>query len=543
MKLYSVLLVDDEEDVFQAMIKKINWEEIGFRVAGYAGNGEEALEMAEELLPDVVMTDIKMPYMDGLTLCRKLKEKYGNIKVIIFSGFDEFEYAKEAIKIEAEEYILKPINAAELTEVYERVRDNLDRELDEKRNIDKLREYYLKSLPIMQEQFVISLIEGSILEDQMDAYIANYQIELEAPYYAAAVVHADMPETTDEKQAFTADPVLMMVSLKNLLDENLRKEWKFRSINYLGDIIVIVLLEKASDIKKCIDYLDKICKMAKRIQEVHVTAGIGQVCSRLTDLKMSYEGAKNALDYRVMYESSQAIHIEEIDPGAGTDYLMGEQGVQQIVREIKLGETAGLQTTVAEFIKSLKDNTISLQQYRILLMEMITQLYKLGNSYQLNMDNVFEGEQDVYQKVLQAESLESLGQWLLETCTRIRSGVRKERTDTTKLLIEKAVQYVEEKYADSELSVESVCGHLNVSSAYFSTIFKKETGKTFVNYLTHLRMERAVELLNTTEDKTYIIAEKVGYSEPNYFSYVFKKQYGISPSKYRMSVEGNGRKN
>ena len=143
---------------------------MGFRIAGYARNGVEALEMAEELSVDVVMTDIKMPYMDGLTLCRKLKEQYQKIKVIIFSGFDEFEYAREAIKIEAEEYILKPINANELREVFERIKNNLDKELDEKRNIDKLREYYLESLPMLQENFLTSLIDGRIPEDSIEEY-------------------------------------------------------------------------------------------------------------------------------------------------------------------------------------------------------------------------------------------------------------------------------------------------------------------------------------------------------------------------------------
>lgn len=170
MSLYSVLLVDDEEEVFQVIMKKLDWEGMGFRIAGYARNGVEALEMAEELSVDVVMTDIKMPYMDGLTLCRKLKEQYQKIKVIIFSGFDEFEYAREAIKIEAEEYILKPINANELREVFERIKNNLDKELDEKRNIDKLREYYLESLPMLQENFLTSLIDGRIPEDSIEEY-------------------------------------------------------------------------------------------------------------------------------------------------------------------------------------------------------------------------------------------------------------------------------------------------------------------------------------------------------------------------------------
>lgn len=196
MNQYTVLLVDDEEEVFQVIMKKLDWESMGFSIAGYARNGVEALEMAEELQPDVVMTDIKMPYMDGLTLCKKLKELYQKVKVIIFSGFDEFEYAKEAIKIEAEEYILKPINSNELREVFERIKVNLDKELDEKRNIDKLREYYMESLPVLQENFYTSLIEGRIPESQIERYVQNYQINLTGPYYVVTVLHIS---TTNRK--------------------------------------------------------------------------------------------------------------------------------------------------------------------------------------------------------------------------------------------------------------------------------------------------------------------------------------------------------
>ena len=173
MAKYSVLLVDDEEEVLQVIMKKLSWAQMGFEIAGYARNGIEALELAEELQPDVVMTDIKMPYMDGLTLCKKLKEQYPNIKVIIFSGFDEFEYAKEAIKIEAEEYILKPVDSNELRELFERMKDKLDKENDERRGVEQLRAYYMQSLPTLQESFLSSLIEGQIPDDKIPGYLKN----------------------------------------------------------------------------------------------------------------------------------------------------------------------------------------------------------------------------------------------------------------------------------------------------------------------------------------------------------------------------------
>ena len=209
MNLYSVLLVDDEEEVYSVIMKKLDWEAMGFRIAGYARNGVEALEMAEEIQPDVVMTDIKMPYMDGLTLSKKLKELYQKIKIIIFSGFDEFEYAKEAIKIEAEEYILKPINSNELREVFERIRTNLDRELDEKRNIEKLRAYYMESLPVLQENFYTSLIEGRIPASEIEKYLKQYQIPWSGPYYVATILHI----STQDPQ-LELDPFLLGMSVK-----------------------------------------------------------------------------------------------------------------------------------------------------------------------------------------------------------------------------------------------------------------------------------------------------------------------------------------
>lgn len=138
MSLYSVMLVDDEEEVIQIIMKKLDWASMGFQIVGYAHNGAEALELAEECQPDVVMTDIKMPYMDGLELSRRLKERYPSIRIIIFSGFDEFEYAKEAVHLEVEEYMLKPINSDELTECLKRVKNSLDLEREEKLNVQKL---------------------------------------------------------------------------------------------------------------------------------------------------------------------------------------------------------------------------------------------------------------------------------------------------------------------------------------------------------------------------------------------------------------------
>ena len=530
---YSVLLVDDEEDVIRIIMKKLDWESMGLTIIGHAANGVEALEMAEELSPDIVMTDIKMPYMDGLTLCRKLKELSRTIRVIIFSGFDEFEYAKEAIKMEAEEYLLKPVNAVELKEVFERVKKDLDRELDEKRNTDKLRAYYMDSLPVLQESFYMALLEGRIAPEQIGRYMENYQVHLQGPYYVVTVLHISQQSLEEENQM---DPFLQAVSVRRFAEEQAEARWRSRVVIYLGDIIMISQMNSREEMLEYTNEMDRLCRMAKKVCNARITAGIGYLCDNLEQLPLSYQGAKQAVSYRVLYGNTRAISISEVEPAEHAE-LNWEDAyssyIQRIMRKVRVGEQDGLEEAISQFTEWLSGEQLSMQKYRIVMMELVAELFRFTASHGLNPENVFGGNGDVYGQVLQMESAEVLDRWLRRVCANLQNDVVNERQDSTKLFVKNAEEYVKEHFADQDLSVDEVCRKLNVSAAYFSTIFKKETGKTFVRYLTDYRMEKAVSMLMTGNEKTYVIAEKVGYAEPNYFSYVFKKQFGMSPSKYK----------
>jgi two-component system response regulator YesN len=536
MKLYSVILVDDEEDVRQAIIKKLDWESIGFQVIGYADNGEDALEIAERLRPDVIMTDIKMPFMDGLTLSKKLKQISKDIKIIVFSGFDEFEYAKEAIKLEVEEYILKPINAIELKGVFERIKEKLDNEINSKRDMEQLRNYYKESLPVMKEQLLIGLLEGRISKKRVEELMSFYELNLDYPYYMAGIVRMDSCGTKSRtEEEYLGKSGLITLSLKQIVDENLTNNIDYISCFYLETVVVIALLKDPKQIKEFIHMMDQVCKSAFRILEHNTSAGIGLLCNDLMELSHSYQGAKNAIDYRILLDSNQAIYIQDVEAQENTQNVWESRYTENILREIKLGEVEDLVKAIQDLINYIKNSNISFQLYQVSLMEMVTEIFKLGRAYQLDLDKVFGQDFNINTKIYQFDSLEALRQWLLDSCVKVRSSIRRERTDTAKLLINKAQDYLGEHYCDSELSVDILCGYLNVSSTYFSILFKRETGLSFVNYLTKVRMEKALQLLNTTDEKTYNISTMVGYTEPNYFSYVFKKYYGVSPSNYRKS--------
>ena len=525
MRLYSVLLVDDEEDAVQVIMKKINWESMGFRIAGYAGNGIEALEMAEKAQPDVVMTNIRMPYMDGLSLSRKLKELYPNIRIIIFSGFDDFEYAREAIQIEVEAYVLKPINSSELKKIFENVKEDIDKERDEKQNIDKLQKYYMESLPVLRENFYTLLIEGRVPADRMEQYFKEYQVQMSGPYYIVTVLHVS--DLSGEME-----PYLTAVSVKKLAEEHVREKWDCRIFSYLGEIIIITQLSEKREVTDYTDYMDRFCKMARRVCRAEVTAGIGRVCDEIKDIPISYKGAADAVSYRVILGNTRAINITEVNP-KNADESWEERAVRQLFKMIRTGDRQSLEKAVSECVRKLFGRETSLQKYRLLIMEIITELFRFGSDNQLKTEQIFGQNEDVYGEIMRMESVEAVQTWLMAVSARMQDMILADRTNTTKSFVKRAAEYVKEHYSDQELSVEVVCKALGVSTSYFSTVFKRETGKTFVKYLTEFRIEKAAELLLTKEEKTYLIAQKAGYSDPNYFSYVFKRQFGVPPSKYR----------
>ena len=531
MELYNVLLVDDEADVLYAMKKKIDWESLGFCLAGTAENGQEALEMTEQFHIDVVMTDIKMPYMDGLTLCRKLKENYRNMKVIIYSGFDDFEYAREAVHLEAEEYLLKPISAGDMCEVFSRAKKKLDQEYNEYRNLNKLSEYYRKSLPAMQGQLVMGILEGRISGEKAKSMLEMYELNLDSPFYMVATIYGE----ADSRENPDGSMQLLPLPLKDMIQDYLNDKMRFFCTVLLDQVYVVFFLEDRKEGDKVLYHLDQICKIGCRVLKATVTAAVGKACT-MESIHTSFEESMDAMEYRTILGGGQVLYINDIEPCAKENVAVTEYDFRQLVHAVKVGRREEISEAIKTFMEGIRRESISPGQYELLFMELLSELMKIGRSYKLSPNQIFGTQEGSWYDLYRTVPVDGLEKWLEEVCTNLRHTLHHERKDSTARLTEQAKAYIKEHYQENDISAESLCRYLNVSPAYFSTIFKKEVGMSFVAYLTSVRLERAVELLRTTEDKTYIIAAQVGYTEPNYFSYVFKKQYGISPSRYRAAM-------
>lgn len=536
MDLYSIILVDDEEEVRKSIIKKIQWQSAGFEVAGDAENGQDAMEKIELLEPDVVLTDIRMPYMDGLVLAEKIRQRYPSMKVVIFSGYDDFEYAQKAIKLNVTEYILKPVNVEELTSILKKIKANLDEEIEEKRNVNRLRENYKKSLPIIREQFFHDLIHKSLAEEVIDAKLKEYDIPLTgARKWIVAAIDVEKGDTGKHAISLHKEKELIPISVMQIVTEKLKDHYRFALFQSSSeaDMVVILALDGDNSTNGLIDVMGDICKESKRILEVSITIGIGNSASKLSGIRKAYRLAVDALGYKAVAGVGNTIYINDMEPAVGEKLEFGTMAEADLISAIKFGPQEKIEAAVKKITERLKLAKVHTRQQQVYMFGVLNSVLQMIQQYDLALGEILEDKLEYMEIFDKLQKKEDFGQWLLAIAKKINKAINQERDMTTRQVIQEAKQYIKDHYQDPDLSVEMICSHLHMSPAYFSTMFKKETGQAYIAYLTDVRLGKAVELLNKTDDKTYVIAAKVGYQEQNYFSYVFKKKFGMSPTKFR----------
>lgn len=536
MNLYRIILVDDEEEVRKGIIRKIDWEALGFQVVGDAENGQDALEKIEQLEPDVVMTDIRMPYMDGLTLTSWIRQKYPSVKVLIFSGFDDFEYAQKAIKLNVTEYILKPVNVEELTRILNRVRENLDQEIEQRRDVDLLRESYLSSLPILRELFLNDMVRGNMSAENIRQKLEEYKIDiLGAEKWLTAVINVENEASEETGLTLHQEKELIPISVKSLLEDNLKDYCRFTAFNSAVGVTLIAAVDGERKQTSLIDLLGDICKEIKRILQVTVTIGIGYFSRELEQLPAAYQSAVDALGYREIVGTGKTIYINDMEPVSRGKLQLETRDEADLIAVVKFGTREKIEAAAKSFAARMEGARVHMRQLQVYQMSIINCLIRLMQQQDLELGAMF-GTDEMYGKVIYGNMKpEEFASVITEVGCQMNEAMNRERDKTAKKVILKAKQYILDHYQDPELSVDVMCRQLHMSPAYFSTVFKRETGQTYIAYLTEVRLDKAVELLNTTDDKTYVIAQKVGYQEQNYFSYVFKKRFGISPTKFRGS--------
>lgn len=524
--MYKIIIVDDEIDVRKGMIDKINFDNLGFKFVGDAENGLEALELIEAENPDLAIIDIKMPYMDGIELASEIYKNYPALKVIILSGFDEFEFARQAIRYNVIDYVLKPVSSNNIVELLQNTKAKLDEEKLKKRDLLYLEKHYLESLPIIRERFLNALVLEKHSIRNFKEKLIKFGITIGNGPYIVSIVRPDQSKSIEE-EVFDIYAYGIYQTCQSLVED---KQITYFH-NHAGDTILII---PNADTVEWVHTLEEIRAVVEKTHLQTVTIGLGEIVTNIDALNHSYQGAIQALGYKLIEGDNKVIWINDLEPNriAIMSFADFEEEFNQIVRSCNYD---GFELFVNSIIENVVLSNLSLEALRMFMMELLLFLLRLSHEYQLSI-KWFDEHKDLYKALQDYSDILELKDLIIELGHEMMNAISDNRKSNIKVMIDTAIEYLENNYSE-EVSLDSVAEYLHISPEYLSRLFKKETSQTFIFYLTTLRLDAAKRLIEDTQYKNFEVAEAVGYKEPNYFSYVFKKRFGISPSKYRKSIK------
>ncbi|WP_105613951.1 response regulator [Vallitalea okinawensis] len=533
--MYKLMLVDDEYTVRKSVINKIDWNQYGFEIICEAENGKEAYDMFEQHKPDVVITDIKMPYMDGLELSELILEKYPFTKIIVLTGFDEFEYAKKGIDLKISDYILKPISSKELIKVLQQMKEKIDNEIKERRDLDHLKDHYEKSYPVMKNIFLKAVVNGEYNYEEINRWLDYYDVDLKGELYLVAVIKIDHyykeRKTIDLKKS-----ELKKVALLHMVKEIDEKAQIGPYFLENNQVIIIAKSNKKSEIEFIQDYIPKLEEIRQGVEkylQFTITIGVGHVCKNVLDLHHSLKSAFNAHDYKMVVGNNQVIYINDLEDHINKRLQLNEIDQKRLVRILKAGTKEEFFLYTDQMFNEITRCNAPINEYQIYLLESVTIMIKTAKEINIEMSELTRKNMNIFSILSENNHLEDIKNELDQVGEKIIEHNMLGRVQSTTRMVSKAKEYVIAHYNDMELNIEKISEYLHYSPNYFSTIFKKETGEAFMNYLLDIRLEAGKELLLTTDMKTFEIALEVGFASPNYFSFCFKKRMGISPSQYK----------
>ena len=537
--MIKVFLVEDEAIVRRGIKNNIPWEREGFEFVGEASDGELAYPMIKRTRPDIVITDIKMPFMDGLELASLIKRTLPDTKIIILSGYNEFEYAKKAISIGVTDYQLKPISSEKLLETIKKVGDIVREEQEQKKLLEEYKKENQESIEQSKAKLFNAMVENTLSTAEIVEWGNRLGMDMTASYYTVILLKV---MSSSEENIYQES----LVYCEEKVEEFLQKQECIYYFKRWGEgWFLLVRSEDEEEFAKLIgglrDFLVGLIP-DKEKENLHYFGGIGNTVQRLRDVRQSFVSANRVFAARFFTELNQVITEESLQAVSKTEKEnedlkdinisnMDRKLLEDFLKVGEVEETGPFLDTYFEKIGLKTNSSLIFRQYLMVDMFFCVSrfLEKLGDGSQ-EIINKFGDVEKIQARV---HSTSQMGEYMKELFTealKLRDSVSQDKYSR---LLDEAKEYVKKNYGNNELTLNMVASHVGISPSYFSTIFRQETGNSFTEYLTEIRMEKAKELLRCTNKRTGEISFDIGYRDSHYFSYIFKKTQGVTPKEYR----------
>ncbi|CAM3929888.1 response regulator [Cohnella lubricantis] len=543
--MYKVLIIDDEEPTREAIRILGDWKGIGAEEVLEAGDGQSGLDLLREQKPDLVLVDMKMPGMDGLAFLRQVEEDYPNLLTIVISGFNDFEYTRQAIRSGAVDYLLKPVNRQDLNQALRKAIGVLEERRRSESDFINRNITLNMSLPKLKEDIYLSVIEGSFKVKNNEAFLGLIQADDPGNRFGAAVVRLmNMEEVLEER--FKGERDLLMFAISNVIDEF--AEEGFRSFSFANprknrEIIVIrtVTGGNREDVPfRSIHFMNKVVAALKELFGVVSVAGIGTQCSDVTELAESYAlaveaaGSVDLLKLSGSTVAYQQAAANRSDQEKESHSIAGR--VSQIRAAVESGHENQARAIVLDFAKSLADlGSFSLKDADRTTMEFIVRLNDMASECGVPPEKLPWARQGGLREVGLKTDYVNFQQYEDLLCRimgyyalQIRSGAAVERAFD----IGEIKEYIDQHYFE-DIKISIFAERYYLSREYLMKLFKQQYGSGIHEYVQKVRMDKAKELLNDSDLKIQDISEMLGYKDKNYFSKAFRNYFALSPSEYR----------
>ena len=542
--MLKIFLAEDEVVVRETIKRMIPWEELGFELVGEAADGEMALPLLLRQQPDLLITDIKMPFMDGLTLARLAKKEIPGLKVVILSGYDDFNYAKQAIGIGVEDYLLKPITKNALIERLSEIRSRYEHEKTQKEYYEKFQREMQAYEKNSSRDFFEALVGGSM--DMMEVYKRAEKLGLDIVAEAYNVLiftmncDEDFSGQRDEYSSWEAESLEL---LENFFAGH-SSAMLFRSNIFSYGVLLKGQRETIEEnTRACVDEIRKILSRQDGRREWFLA--VGQSVERLSQIQKSYHTASRAFSQRYLYDEN-ILYYDEMEtmehPGGQAEtednaYLqkVDVNALNPAILQKFLSN--GLQEETENFVKDYfyaigqePMESLVFRNYVILNVRFSVISFIKGLGCDTNEMESADTEEVLAESGKNMESAIAYAKKMISQAIEIRD---QNSGNKNRSILRTAVDFIDSHYMDEEISLNTVANVANVSSNHFSALFSQNMGQTFIEYLTTLRMNKAKELLRCTGMRSSEIAGEIGYKDAHYFSYLFKKTQGMTPSEYR----------
>jgi two-component system response regulator YesN len=526
--LLKVILVDDEVLVRLGIKSIIDWEAHGFQYAGDAPDGVQALELIEQTQPDILLTDIVMPNMNGLELIEITKKKYPYIHIIVLSSHNEFDYVRTALKLGVDDYILKTSLKPEgilnlLLEVANKITLN-QQEMKKKINPE------LDTKADSMVSFAACL--RNVLENHMEScQYEDEMIEKALDYNYLLLMHIHHSGTLESYHS-------QAQTLFNLVELELNK-WNNGFLLHFKDNEIVILLSYLDERAITADELQEIgydlISAVHRFLGVTTSIGISRPLSGLKQYRVAYNQAKKALQNYFydgkgkVFVGSEEEKLNETNPSKG---LFSDEYERRLITALEHVYKIKIQELILEIFGQMRAEKGAIEKNIQICLELLHCFQTGFKKYGLDPFQGLEDELPLYKQILSFEELDHAEMWfdrlITVCCNRASTFLREAHREE----INSLVLYMKSNYT-ADLSLKQAAELVNMSESYLSYLFKKEKQTSFTEYFNQIRVKKAAEYLLTTNLPSYIIAEKVGYNNINYFGRIFKKTIGVSPQNYR----------